>query len=388
MSLIGDRDSWDQRSLMMGMMGGMGMGGMGGMGGGMMGGGMGGMGGGFRSVPPTSAPEATLQPHQVRHLPTAVVSLNGPDVNGRAVIPAKGEPLQIGAIDDWTDDARTRTALKKLAQAKAPQTIAQMVLWNVTSGGDWDAVGRLSQGWGNAHELALARRFVAGLEKAEGPPSQVDPGPLYFEIQAEGERPRELAGGLRSLWAKYPVLGLTARDGVPASPKVPALSCRIEISDASIDVKLAGSHPSGSEWVAIGNFRIKMSELAPGLEDTAKTDAPTLTSDQKRERDSARLGDAVAEGLLVRLVRVQLTRGPKDKGKETYRIKIVNQSPMILNGLALRGTDVRDETPPSVLAGLCLPPLKSLTVPASAAMVERLHLKDGAHVLAADLSGL
>ena len=54
MYFCGDRDSWDQRSLMIGMMG---MAAWAGMGGGMggMGGGMGGMGGGMgmMSVPPT-----------------------------------------------------------------------------------------------------------------------------------------------------------------------------------------------------------------------------------------------------------------------------------------------------------------------------------------------
>ena len=64
MYFCGDPESWDMRSLMIGMMGG----GMGGMGGGMggMGGGMGGMGGGMgggmRSVPPTSLPFTTLGP--------------------------------------------------------------------------------------------------------------------------------------------------------------------------------------------------------------------------------------------------------------------------------------------------------------------------------------
>jgi hypothetical protein len=262
-----------------------------------------------------------------------------------------------------------------------------MVIWYVTSGGDWDDVGRLSQGWGNAHEIALARQFVTGLEKGEGPPSKADPGPLYWEIKADGDGTRELADGLRALWAKYPVLGLSAKEGVPDSPKGPALACRIAVSEEAIDVKLGGSHPSGTDWVAIGNFRIKRSDLAPVAEDSTKeTPAPTI--EQQRERASARLGDAVAEGMLARLVRVQLSRGPKDKGKETFRIKIVNQSPMILNGLALSGKEARDATPPSVLAGLCLPPLKSLTVPASAEMVERLRLKDGGRVLAADLSGL
>ena len=107
----------------------------------------------MRSVPPTGLLETTLQPHQVRHLPTPVVSLNGPGANARPVVPAKGEELQISGIDQWTDDSRTRHALKRLAEAKAPPTVAQMVLWYVTAGADWDDVGRLSQGWGNAHEI-------------------------------------------------------------------------------------------------------------------------------------------------------------------------------------------------------------------------------------------
>ena len=40
------------------------------------------------------------------------------------------------------------------------------------------------------------------------------------------------------------------------------------------------------------------------------------------------------------------------------------------------------------MAGMSLPPHKSLAVPASAAVVERLKLADGVRVLAADLSGL
>ena len=43
---------------------------------------------------------------------------------------------------------------------------------------------------------------------------------------------------------------------------------------------------------------------------------------------------------------------------------------MILNGLALGGSDVSEEHPPSVLAGISLPPMKSLTVSGSAEMVE------------------
>ena len=335
MSLVGDRDSWDQRSLMMGMMGGMGGGGMGGMGGGM-GGMMGGMGGGMRSVAATGPLSTSLDPHQVRHLPTAVVSLNGPDANAQPAVPAKGEKLRILGIDQATDDARTQAALKQLAEAKAPRTVAQMVLWYVTAGANWEDIGRLSQGWGNAHEIALARQFVARLDQTEDKVKakvKLDPGPLYWEIKTQGDTSSELVDGLRALWGKYPVLGLTAREGIPASPNGPALACRLELSQTAVDVKLTASHPSGGDWINIASFKIKLAELAPNPEESVKDDAP-LTSTQEQERHAARLGGAVAEAMLARLVRVQLTHGPREKGKETFRVKIVNSSPMILNSLA------------------------------------------------------
>jgi hypothetical protein len=58
-------------------------------------------------------------------------------------------------------------------------------------------------------------------------------------------------------------------------------------------------------------------------------------------------------------------------------VRIANASPFILNGLVLARSDGASQAPPTALAGLSLPPRKALTVPASAEMVERLHLKDG-----------
>jgi hypothetical protein len=345
------------------------------------------MGGGFRSVPPTGLPEAALEPHQVRHLPTAVVSLNGPGANARPAVPAKGELLQIGEIDRWTGDARTRTALKRLAAAKAPQTIAQMVLWHVAAATDWADVGRLSRGWGNASEIALARRFVDRLETPAAGSPGVEPGVLYWEARADGDRQRELVDGLRALWGKYPVLGLTAREGVPPEPDGPALAFRMELRDVAVELQLGASHPSGSGWVALGGVRIKRPQDDSSRE-PKPDEAATLTSVQKRERAAARLGDAVAEALVQRLVRVTLTRGARVKGKESFRIKLANESPLILNGLAIGGRDAGAGRTLSAMAGLCVPPRKSLTVPASAEMVERLHLDEGVGVLAVDLSGL
>ena len=280
-------------------------------------------------------------------------------------MPADGESLRISAIDQWTDDKRTLSAFKQLAKAKAPPTIAQMVMWYVTAGADWDDVGRLSQGWGNASEIALARRFVADLSTSEEPSSAAkedsasaslkpDPGTLYWDIKGEGDRQRELTDGLRALWGKVPVLGLTAKEGVPARPGGPALACQFEITENSVDLKLTASHPSGTDWILIGKSRIKLADVY-AAEESLK-DETKLTDEQRRERKSVLLGDALAKAMVARLVRVQLSRGPRVKGKESFRLKIVNESPMILNGLALAGSEIKADSPPAILLGMSLPP--------------------------------
>ena len=135
MTLVEDRDSWDYSSLMIGMMGGRGMGGMGmGMGGMGMGG-----RGGFRSVPPTGLAHATLNPNQSRHLPTVLVSLNGPTPDGNVPMPGQGEKLRVGTIGQITGDRWASAALMRLAGEKAPPEVAQLVLWNLADGFDWPA---------------------------------------------------------------------------------------------------------------------------------------------------------------------------------------------------------------------------------------------------------
>jgi hypothetical protein len=77
------------------------------------------------------------------------------------------------------------------------------------------------------------------------------------------------------------------------------------------------------------------------------------------------------------------------KGKQTYKIKIENASPLLLNGLAVKGTLATPDDKLKVLAGdISIAPLKSWTAPATGDTVEELGLKKGIRVVAADLSGL
>ena len=122
-------------------------------------------------------------------------------------------------------------------------------------------------------------------------------------------------------------------------------------------------------WVAFGKFTL------PVTKDHGKL-------------DSARFADAMGEGILNRLVRTQLTKGPRDKGKLTYGIRIDNASPMILNGVAVLGTTSKPSETPRLLWGISIPPRKSLTLPASEETVKALGLRQGIRLQAIDLSGL
>ncbi len=367
MYFCGDVESWDRRAMMMGMGGGMGGmgGGMGGMGGGM--GGMGGgMGGGMRSVPPSDSPFADLKPGQTRHLPTSIVSLSNPDPEAGLILPAKGESLRImGDIGRVNDDPRIQKALRRLSGGLAPASVSQLVMWRLAGGLDWDTIAQLSQGWANRHEMSLARDFVERL----GSLPEGDSGRLLFQIVGTGSAEELQAAELTGAIEGKTVLGLRAVIGVPARPEGPAVACRVRLGGGDALVQVFSSDGPAKNWVPFGKFTL------PVAKDHGKS-------------GSARIADALAEGVLNRLVRAQLIKGPREKGKPTYGIRIENASPLILNGLAVVGSVDKPGETPKLLWGISLPPRKNMTLPAPDEAVKALGLRQGIRVMAVDLSGL
>jgi len=368
MYLCGDYDSWDQRSLSIGMMGMGGMG-MGGMGGGMggMGGGMGGMGGGMRSVPPTSLPFANLKPGQKRDLPTRLVSLSQPDPDSETGVsfPAKDEKLQLGDVSQINGDDRVQKALKRLAADKAPATISQLVMWRLSAGMDWDRIAQISSAWANAYELTLARQFVDRLDSLP----DAETGTILFDVQSTGAAGADHAAALTKELSEKAFLGLKTKLGIPTQPEGPAVGCRVKFAEGEATVQVVCSDGSASKWVPFGKFSLPL---------TAGTE----------KFEAAKFGEALAEGVLSRMVRAQYMRGPTVKGKATYQVRIDNASPLVLNGLAVLGTETKTEEQPKELSGICISPRRSMTVPATEEVVKTLGLRKGIRVVAADLSGL
>jgi hypothetical protein len=321
----------------------------------------------MRSVPPTSLPFANLKVGQTRNLPTRLVSISQPDPQSETGVslPAKGEKLELGDISQLNADERLQKALKRLAAERAPETVSQLVMWRLSSGSDWSQIAQLSSKWANAHELTLAQEFVDRLDSLP----DADTGAILFEVEGTEGASRSFATALSKELSDKTFLGLKAKLGIPARPEGPAVACRVRFTDHEATVQVLSTDGAAQKWVAFGKFTLPVKE---------KTESFA----------AAKFGDSLAEGVLSRLVRAQLRRGPNVHGKATFQVRIDNVSPLVLNGLAVLGTQTKPEEKPNELIGICIAPRRSMTVPATEDVVKSLGLRKGVRVVAADLSGL
>jgi hypothetical protein len=316
-------------------------------------------------VPPTGLPFADLRPGQTRQLPTRFVSLAPPDAQGGVRLPREGETFKLADIGDVIENPRVQKALRRLAAEKAATTVSQLVMWNVAAGLDWSTIAELSRSWANRQELALARAFVEHLDTV----SEWETGRIHFDINGAEPAGQASAAELKKAIDGKLVLGLRAELSVPMRPDAPGLACRVQIKADEALVQLAGSDGSSRGWVPYGKFTVRIrADRAPF--------------------DAGQLADSIAEGLLSRLVKTQLVKGPREKGKLTHRIRIENASPLRLNGLAAVGIGGDGDAKPRVLAGISIPPRRTMTIPASEEVVKQLGLKHGIRLTALDLSGL
>jgi hypothetical protein len=375
MYFAGDPDSWDKRSIMIGMMGGMmgGMGGgMGGMGGGMGGGMMGGMGGGgMRSVPPTELPSALLAPGQTRRLPTRAFSLSSPDLGSGLSLPGRDEPLEIvGDVAQVVANRLVQKAVPRLSAAKAPTSLSQLVMWSLAADLDWSTIAELSQSWANPYELALAKSFVDHLDSL----SARESGRLLVQVNAQDPASEPAAAELKQALRGLTMLGLSTQVGtIPPRPEQPVVACRIYLKAGEATVHVATSDATAQNWSRFGKFTLPAA--------AAKGNFQVWP-----------FADGLAEGLLSRLVRAQVLKGSplKDKAQNrmVYEVRIDNASPLILNGIAVRGMTEKADQQPEVLSMISVSPRKSLSIPMDEDVVKKLGLKKGIKVLAVDLSGL
>ena len=240
-------------------------------------------------------------------------------------------------------------------------------MWRLTSGLDWDDIAEWGKNWVTPYELTLARDFVEHLDGLSEDSGEI--GTLLFQVEGTDAKSESMAAELTAVLKGKMVLGLRAVIGVPDRPAGPSVACRVRVQGGEALVQVVSSDGPARNWVAFGKFPVKTREAGGKF-------------------DAARLADRVAEGLIGRLVRAQLSKGPREKGKLVYLLRIDNASPLILSGLSIQGGASKADGPSKVLTSIGVPPRKYLTLPASEDVVKALGLKQGVRVTALDLSGL
>ncbi len=280
-------------------------------------------------------------------------------------LPEKGEPLELADIADVNENKNVQKALRRLATDAASKPISRLVMWHLTGKLDWDTLAVLSEDWANRYELTLARDFVGHLDSL----TEGETGRILFDVNAADAPSEAYATELKTALKSKTVLGLVSDIGIPARPQGPAVAVRVKMTSTGAQVLVTSSDAVARNWVSLGKFTI------PVLDDQGKF-------------NTVMFADALAEGTLNRLVRVQLSKGVKDRGKMHYQLRIDNASPLVLNGLAAVGTTSKPDVVAKVLSGICLSPRRSMNVPASEEVVKELGLKKGIKLVAVDLSGL
>src|SRR5262249_56889647 len=120
----------------------------------------------------------------------------------------KGEGVEMRAINTIEGSSpRLQGAVKRLAEERAPETVAQLVLWHLGYGIDWPTRVQLSRPWANPSEVALARQFVDRQGEAESAGRVPDTGTLFYDVSAAEPAQERLGADVRKLLDTRTLLG-------------------------------------------------------------------------------------------------------------------------------------------------------------------------------------
>ncbi len=208
-------------------------------------------------------------------------------------MPEQGEKLRILSPGQANLNPLAQKALKRLSTLKAPTSLSQLVMWRVAAGLDWEVIAQLSETWANNYELTLAKEFVDRLETSpEG-----ETGRVLLEFVGSDAAGKSSAAEVGKAIQGITLLGLQVQVGeIPASPEGPTVACRVRLTEKDALVQVASSDATSTSWAAVGKFSLPAAAV-------------------KGKLDTVKFVDGLAEGILNRLVRTQLSQRTARKGE-------------------------------------------------------------------------
>ena len=206
-------------------------------------------------------------------------------------MPAQGEKLTLGDVAQITADPRTAAAVRRLADREgADGRLAARALERR----GWPRLGRrsrrLSAGWADPRDVALAKRFVDTLDS----PIAEETGRIHVQVDGDPD----LASAMKTLAKEGSLLGLKVETGNPRRPRRPVAGGddRRERREGQGGGRRQGRPTAGAGGSTRASSRCRL------LRRTASSTPPAFA-------------DAMADGLLGRLVEARLVK----RGRSTAR---------------------------------------------------------------------
>ncbi len=263
-------------------------------------------------------------------------------------------------VDDYTTDPRARKALRSLATYGTSHGVAQAAMWRVCNDVAFDLMAEQSGKVMNAHEIALAARFVEALDASAATdlvdPAYLNENRLFVRVRADGalakdaERLAQEIDGLRVLG--LPVRTLSAEGAENVSRPAVLMDVVLTAGEAGETrgrVVLSQADAAGG-WMPLGKTSFREGSATSVIDGTGLARA---------------LDSAVASAF------VSVKTAKKSSNLTTVRIE--NRLPFTLAGVSLKAGN--SSGAPSVdFPGLGVGPARSAFVPiqAPSATIDRV----------------
>lgn len=315
---------------------------------------------GFQAVPVA----ASREPSGVAVPAGETIELSLPSVclNYGVPTPTPRDRFRLVEVEEYTQDVRARKALHSLATLGTSQKVAQAVAWNVFNGMSFAQIHGARPAGFNAHELALAGRFIDALDSSSGS-SLVEPDSfrqnrVFVQITGAGAMEKDAVRLAKELDGQtllgLPIRVVSEQPGTDVGPS--ALFLNVTLTNAANGqvrgrVQARG-HSIQPGWFPLGNAAIA-------------DDTPAA------QLDAASLAAIIDRAVSTSFVNVRATK--RSAGSTSLRLE--NRLPFTIANVVLR-TGRGEDAGRIAAEGLGIGPARTgiTNVPAASAVVERIEL--------------
>lgn len=305
---------------------------------------------GFQSIPINGAvPEPSLA---IPADETVDVSIPAVCLDFGVTPPASSDSFTLMDVDEFSDDARVRIALRGLAVLGTSQGVAQAVMWRVRDNVPFEKMASSDGKVINAHEAALASRFVDAVDSTPDgqaiDPALLTQGRVFVQVEGVGATQAD-ASRLHQGLAGLHLMGLPIQivdDAEAPSVHAPAIFVKVTVAETSAGTTrgrvLVNYCSSDDQWRPLGK--------------TAFEDRGSIATIDSQE---------LAQILETELSRAFVTVKTVKRSSSSTTLKVENRLPFSVAGVRVRAGD-SSGSPVVPFAAVGVGPARSTMLPIQA----------------------